>query len=353
MAEDQKMKDVVANVPEKELLETVIRKSFSEYASGLRDDAAVLRLPGYGDLILTIDKIIERPLSLDSRVSGYFEMGYFLGIINLSDLAAMGAKPLGLLVSYGLPPDFPVSGVKEMSDGLAAVCHEYDSPLLGGDVNPSASLSLVGAAVGICKGYKPMMRCGAQKGDFIFTTGDLGLYHTAILYFTNAKSRGMKVSRKEEQFLVEVIRKPRASIKEGLTLASSSMVSSCMDNSDGFAQSILTLATESRVGMHIDAAKIPLHELTRRVASFLGIDVFDLAFAMGGEFNLVGTIKRSKMSNVDKYDFIRIVGDVFGDRKCFLRTGNKSVNIGTFDRWEHFSPGKKRIIDRIEGGLVK
>lgn len=276
----------------------------------------------------------------------YYEMGYFLVVANISDIAAMGAKPMGVVLCYGLPEDFKIKEVKELTYGAKKAAIDHKVVILGGDTGwVSSPRCLIGAAIGKVSKDKILRRDKAKKGDLIFVTGTIGLFSTALIYFLLARKKGLKLTPYEERILRYKLIKPKARIREGVLLANAGYCTSCMDITDGFSVSINELMESSNVGFEIYKSKLPISDLTIKVANFLNLDYVDLAFAAGADFELIGTIDEELyFSSPRKYQFVKIIGKVCSKSKKFLidDEGEKReiLPIG----WEHF---KGSAVDTI------
>lgn len=106
----------------------------------------------------------------------YFDMGFKAVTVNVSDLAAMGAEPLGFLLAIALPKDLKIDSFKEIIEGVLSACDYYEIPLIGGDTNEASEIIITGTALGITD--SPLMKDSYEKGDLIAVTGEIG--HAAL-----------------------------------------------------------------------------------------------------------------------------------------------------------------------------
>ncbi|WP_104126944.1 thiamine-phosphate kinase [Cryobacterium sp. Y57] len=141
---------------------------------GPGDDAAVISAPD-GRLVVTTDMMIQGP---DFRLawSSPHDLGWKAAATNLSDVAAMGARPTALVVAIAAPPSTPVSVLEGLADGLRDCC-EALAPgcgVVGGDLSASDALTLVVTAFGDLEGRAPVLRSGARPGDIVALSGRLG-----------------------------------------------------------------------------------------------------------------------------------------------------------------------------------
>jgi thiamine-monophosphate kinase len=199
-------------------------------------------------------------------------------VVNLSDLAAVGAKPLGLLLSESLPPDFSEEKLRAVQGGIAAACAATGVFVLGGDTNDSKDWQMGGTAVGLIPVGEPIItRKGAAAGDVLYGSGPMGLgsaYAFSVLLSGGAQS---------------VLYQPIPRLKEGALVRH--FGSACIDTSDGFFHGLSNLLEVNPIGFQID---IPLSTMTHPAA--LGISqakqIPAWIFLTGphGEFELLFTI---------------------------------------------------------------
>ncbi|WP_067790160.1 thiamine-phosphate kinase [Paraurantiacibacter namhicola] len=207
-------------------------------ARGLMDDAAVLEL-GEDALVLTHDMLVEGVHVLPG--SDMADVAWKLVATNVSDLAAKGAEPLGALLGHMLG-----DGDEDFARGLSEALEHYRMPLLGGDTvsgGPPRSwgMTAIGRAV-----YRPVpCRSGAQAGDALWLTGELG-----------AAMAGFEALRDGTDADSTAYRRPMARLPEGLALAP--LVTAIMDVSDGLLLDAFRMAEASEVSLAIDRAAPPL-----------------------------------------------------------------------------------------------
>ena len=230
-------------------------------ARGLLDDAAVLEVGGEA-LILTHDMVVEGVHFLPSADPA--DVAWKLVATNLSDLAAKGAEPLGVLLGFMLG-----NGAERFAVGLAEVLDHYGVPLLGGDTSsggpPRAfGLTAIGRAT-----YRPVpSRGGAEPGDTLWLTGRVG-----------AAMMGFEALRDGSGADSTTYRRPRARLAEGQALAP--RVTAMMDVSDGLLLDAWRMAEASRVSLSIDGAAVPIAAPEgRRLDALRWGDDYELLFTL-------------------------------------------------------------------------
>ena len=227
--------DSLAAVGEKGLLRLLTGRWKNDPAQvpvGVGDDCAVLRGQGKEHfLIFKTDAVVEgvhftpqAPPALSGRKALARA---------LSDLAAMGARPLAALITLGVPADASVRRLRAIYRGLETLANKYRVSLVGGETTRAAQLFLNVALLGECRGYRPLLRSGARAGDSIFVTGRLG------------------ATQKRHHLIFE----PR--LAEGEWLARRKLATALMDLSDGLGADLPRLAEASRLGFQIEPKAIP------------------------------------------------------------------------------------------------
>ena len=213
-------------------------------ARGLMDDAAVVEL-GDSCLIITHDMMAE-DVHFKSNANPA-DVAWKLVASNLSDLAAKGALPIGVLLGFMLGDD---DWDRAFAAGLEKVLGHYGVALLGGDTvsNRGDKRALGLTALGIVTNRPVPSRAGAQVGDILYVTGTLG---DALAGFELIDAGFDEVGA-----LADAFNRPQARLAEGQTLAP--FVHAMMDISDGLLIDAERMATASRLGIEIDLARIPL-----------------------------------------------------------------------------------------------
>jgi thiamine-monophosphate kinase len=230
-------------------------------ARGLRDDAAVLEVGGEA-LVLTHDMLVEGVHFLPAQSRA--DVAWKLVARNLSDLAAKGAEPLGVLLGYMLGPHDD-----EFCAGLAEVLEHYGVPLLGGDTVSGGPPQALGMTAVGRAAYRPVpSRAGARPGDALWLTGAIG-----------AAMAGFEALRDGTGADSQAYRRPLARLAEGQALAP--WVTAMMDVSDGLLLDAWRMAEASEVSLAIDGRAVPLAapELRRLDALRWGDD-YELLFTL-------------------------------------------------------------------------
>lgn len=241
-------------------------------ARALRDDAAVLDVGGE-TLVLTHDMIVEGVHYLPDDPPA--DVAWKLVAVNLSDLAAKGARPLGALLGFTLGEE---TWDKAFAEGLAAALTAFGLPLLGGDTVSAPARVLGLTAIGRAAGPVPS-RTGARPGDQLWVSGTIG--------DAGAGLNMLKGGLPRSEALIERYRNPRPRLEAGERLAP--MVSAMMDVSDGLLIDAARLAAASACGIDIALESVPLSDAflaacgEARLDAVTAGDDYELLFAAAPE----------------------------------------------------------------------
>lgn len=272
----------LADVGEASLIERIRRRASaaSERAGldelgwilGIGDDAAILRPARGSDLVLSTDAQVEGVHFRFGRESSR-TIGRRAMCVNLSDLAAMGARPVGALLSLAAPGALPLSDFDALIRGFVEEGARYACPLVGGNLSRAAKLSLHVTVVGRVPAARALRRGKLGVGDELFVTGMLG---QAAIERIEADRTGGPLRRVPE---------PR--LAAGRWLAGSKRTTGCIDLSDGLATDLANLLQGSGFGATIDAAQIPVTQRTRRGCAHMGLDPLEIAVTGGEDYELL------------------------------------------------------------------
>jgi len=240
------------------------------------DDAAAFQ--HHGTAVVSTDMLVAEtdvPQGMTWR-----QIGSKAIVAVVSDLAAKGAGPRYMLINLGLRPDMKTYEFVELWSGLESACSSYGASIIGGDTN-ECSVPII-SVFGIGTAGRLMSRRGARPGDVLATTGLFGK--------TAAGLRALLNGWVDEtpQSLIESVVAPHARLREGLALAATGAVTSCIDSSDGLAASLYQLSAVNDVGFEITSP--PIDPEARRFAEEHGLEVLELVLYGGEEYELLFTV---------------------------------------------------------------
>ena len=280
---------------------------------GLRDDAATLGVPGGGPLVVSVDSVVEG-VHVDLAVCSPGDVGWKALMGASSDLAAMGAVPLGALVALCVPGG---SGQGDLALGVMAGVAEaataISCPVVGGDVSEAGELVVAVTVLGTVQGGgQPVARSGARPGDAVFVTGACGGSAAGLRELRAGVSRG------------EAYRRPVARLREGQA-ARHHGAHAMIDVSDGLALDLHRLADASGVGFRLD--DVPVAEGATLQEALGGGEDYELVI-------VVGEADAASLADAFRADGLRRpvrIGSVVGAPGERLLAGRKLERLG----WQH------------------
>jgi thiamine-monophosphate kinase len=293
-------------------------RPLATHAGGLQllDDAAILNIASGMEMVVTKDLLVEnthffphdRPADIAKKLLR----------VNLSDLAAMGAAPLGYFLGLCLPKDVSSNWIKAFATGLAEDNAIYRLSLLGGDTvahNGPIVLSLT--AYGQVAAGQHVPRSGAKPGDAIYVTGTLGDSALGLKILTGL----LALPADAATYLTQRYYLPEPKVALGQRLAG--VVNSMIDVSDGFCQDLQHILTTSNVGAEIDYAALPISQAAAMVsdkmllakAILAGGDDYELLFTVPEErIGMLENIARETETNITKIGkVVAAPGFIFAD----------------------------------------
>jgi len=249
-------------------------------ALGLADDAAVMSVPEGMELVLTKDVLHEGVHFVGDEPAGLIAQKALR--TNLSDLAAMGAKPYGYLLGLGLPECVDDAWLAAFATGLAQDNATFDVHVLGGDTTRTLSkLSISVTALGLVPRGSAIRRSDARAGDRLYVSGTLG---DAAMGLRVAQGQSLGVTYAHHTWLHQRYLVPQPRLALGMQLRGSAHAA--MDVSDGLLQDAQHMATASGVAMRIHHAMLPLSEAARAVIA-LDADAWSYVVAGGDDYELL------------------------------------------------------------------
>lgn len=222
-----------------------LRHRWGSLARGVGDDAAILEVPRGEQLVASTDSMIEGVHFKRAWLSPR-EIGYRAVTAALSDLAAMGAAPLGVLVSLQLPP-WARGGLSGIADGIGDAVKAAATVIVGGNLSRAGILGVTTTVLG--HAFSPLRRTGARPGDILYVTGQLGGPAAALRAFKSGKKPGREARAR--------FARPTARITESRWLTARGAVAA-IDISDGLIADAGHLAAASAVGVELSPDRVPL-----------------------------------------------------------------------------------------------
>lgn len=298
----------------------------AETILGPGDDASLINVNSGHHLITSTDLLIEG-VHFDITYTPLRHLGYKAVAVNLSDLCAMNGTPRQILVSVAISSKYTLDALEELYAGIYLACAHYKVDLAGGDTSTIAQGMVISVtALGEVLEGKEVRRSGAQPGDLLCVSGDLGAAYMGLqllerekrVYLANPQ---MQPDLQEYSYLLQRQLRPEArtdvvKLLEELKIRPTSMI----DVSDGLSSEVLHLSNQGKVGFRIYEDKLPIDHLTRDLALEFGLDPTTVALNGGEDYELLFTIPQSAFEQIQKNPDISVIGYV-----CPPEEGNQII----------------------------
>jgi thiamine-monophosphate kinase len=332
-----------------QIRQQIARQRVEERAGGVRlgigDDCALLRLHKGEDAAVTTDLSIDgRHFHVDWHPAE--AVGHRTLARGLSDLAAMGARPVGAFLSLGLPRELAKQGrgagsrrgdhswVGRFFSGLLALAEQYEVSLAGGDLAESPVAVADVVLVGAVPRERALLRSGAKPGDRIYVTGALGGAAAGLTRLAEWVKPGRGKGRKLPAALAAELSAhlyPQPRIAQGLWLRRHGRASAAIDISDGLSTDLAHLCEESRVAAEVDVNLLPVHAGASLEQALHGGEDYELLFTVPESARIPGTIAGVAVTEIG-----RMVRRRAGRAQITLLEGRARTEL-TPHGWEHFS----------------
>lgn len=345
----------VSDIGEKQLIERIIEKSkscsiintadfndfssdykHSPFATSIGDDSALtnIHLDDDSYLVTTADMLIQS--THFPKGMTYFQMGHKSVVVNVSDLASMGAENIGFLLNIAIPKDMLLDDFDDLICGVISACDNYDIPLIGGDTNEANEIIISGTAIGQVDKDKALMKYGFEIGDLICISGELG--HAALGFeLLNLKANDLSLYEEKMKKINGIdstvadlaifkALKPEAKYEEGRILAKHNTKSnriSATDITDGIASEFYEILNSDKKfsslnnsdnnyskGIRIYEDKLPVEDEFKQMANALGLDYLDLFLHIGEDFELLFTINKELKDQLSNEMNYYVIGEI-------------------------------------------
>jgi len=317
---------------------------------GIGDDCALLQLrPGEQFAVTTDLSIAGRHFRLDWHTPE--TIGHRTLARGLSDLAAMGARPVAAFLSLGLPRDLIQSSkrrdpsretwsetwIARFLDGFLSLAEAHQTPLAGGDLAespiPVADIVLTGAV----RRGKALLRSGARPGDLLYVTGNLGGAAAGLALLAHAARRSRSARSQapripaslKAQLAPHLFPQPR--IAQGLWLARRSLATAAIDLSDGLSTDLAHLCNESGVAAEVNAAALPIHPGATEAQAIHGGEDYELLFTASPSVRMPRSIAGEPVTCIGR------VLRKSGNRPPVTLITARGLRPLAPQGWEHFS----------------
>ena len=313
-----KLNSILENKVINELI-SVFERSPMQLNKPHESDAEIIQLNDISILAVTTDSISEE-ISAGLYDDPYL-IGWMIVTVNMSDLAAVGASPSGILISEIIPKNFSDEKVSELQRGISDACRAYNTFVLGGDTNEGEKLVPTGTAIGIINREEPLTRLGCEPGDILFSSGKLG------------SGNAFAISKLVSQMHTYINYKPFAQIKNCNVIGK--YASCCMDTSDGFISTVDQLTRLNDVGFEMGSDWLnAIDDTALKYVRDINIPAWLLLAGQHGEFELIFTIPKKfkksflKEALLNRFEPIEL-GVVIPEKEIRIPLYDKSVQINT------------------------
>jgi thiamine-monophosphate kinase len=285
---------------------------------GIGDDCAVIPYTEKENMVITTDLLIEDIHFLKDKISPE-HLGYKSLAVNLSDIAAMGAEPVGSFLSIGIPGDTNVEYIDAFMKGYHRLSAAYDVPLLGGDTTRSGKKLVINVVViGKCRKGNALLRSAAQTNDIVCVTGYLGDSAAGLEVILKSL-----IETDEHMQLINSHYLPEPQLKEGQWLANRPGVHAMMDVSDGISSDLTHILRASDKSAIIYLDNLPVSDALKKAAAINGWDT-DLFTTSGGEdYVLLCTIDEKFFNEISNDFFAAFNRNIFSIGKII--DGDSSI----------------------------
>ncbi len=267
---------------------------------GIGDDAAVWQPSRSNRSVITTDALVEG-VHFSRALMSPDEVGHRALAANLSDIAAMGARPVLATVALGFPPATEPDWILACYDGIARLARRTRCAIAGGDLTRAPAIALAITVVGEVRASNLKTRAGARPGDVVAVTGPLGAGRAGLLEASRADPHARRdgtlgasdTAPAADCGLAAVLaafRTPEPRLPEGRWLGASRHVHALMDSSDGLSTDLGRLCAASGAGAAIET--LPVHPAARLVAERLGDDPERYALDGGEDFELIAAVDK-------------------------------------------------------------
>lgn len=329
------------------------KTTHADVVKGIGDDAAVI---GDGEevTILTSDMLIEN-VHFDLAYTPLMHLGYKGAVVNISDICAMNAEPIGILVNMALSSKFTLEAVEELYNGIYAACKKYGIQLMGGDTTSSTrGLCLSVTAIGKAERSQITYRSGAKENDVVCVSGDLGSAYTGLQLLEREKRvfldhPEMQPDLAGKDYIIGRQLRPEARTDIVSVLKEAGVKpTSMIDVSDGLASDVMHLCESSGLGVSIYEEKIPIDPTAFQQALDFNLDPTVCALNGGEDYELLLTVSVSEYEKIKASPDITAIGHMNSDTSKHLITRSNNQHELKAQGWDSYNRWKKEMKDSSE-----
>lgn len=301
------------------------------------DDGAVLSIDPQQQLVVTTDILVDG-VHFSHKTTPPDSVGWRVIAANLSDLAAMGASPVGVTVGLSLPGNLLVDWVIQMYQGMSRLLAQHNIPIIGGDICRSPVTTVSITALGQAFPHHIIKRSTAQPGDVIVTTGYHGISRVGLELLLNPAVQATIPPETCHRFIhAHQYPKPRLDVLPSLWEIIETQPITGMDSSDGLADAVIQICNLSGVGAQIHLSKLPCVSIISQY--FTAEQALNWVLYGGEDFELVLCLAEEKAKKLVKTvgKEAKIIGKIVEEKAVMLIDGNKQQELSLAQGFQHFS----------------
>lgn len=310
---------------------------------GPGDDAAVLGSL-HGKIVVTTDMLVQ-DVHFDLAYVPPYNLGEKAVLVNLSDIAAMGARPVAAFIAVGMPRTTKVAFARAFAKGVRSALVNYGIALGGGDTVRADKVVISVTLLGSIKGA-PVRRSGARPGDQIYLSGVPGLSHLGLSILKEGRVHKEGVTRAGKRAVRRHL-SPQVDIELGCFLKEKSIASAMIDTSDGIYTDLGHILGESGAGAEIDIPEAGIPSDVRSLAERFECTFEEAALFGGEDYHLLFTVRKGKVKQLLRWpgaSGLHRIGTVVDKRGIFVNRAGRYVRLrgGGKPRFNHFKGEEKR-----------
>ncbi len=300
---------------------------------GIGDDAAVLAGDARRDWVLTTDLLVE-DVHFIRKWQPARAVGWKALARSLSDVAAMGARPVAALVALAMPADTPTAWVKEFFRGVDVLARRFGVRVIGGDLSSAPLVVADVQVLGEVEKGRALLRRGARPGDILFASGTLGLSQLGLLHLRKGGASAQPLLKRALR--AHFYPWPRVALARSLQRYRPTAM---IDLSDGLSTDLHHLCEASRVGACLFAVRLPAVDLPAPLARRLCTTGLELALNGGEDYQLLFTLPRSSPQRLPKVlegAKLTAIGEITRDPRVVLVDSAGRTERLPSRGWDHF-----------------
>ena len=299
------------------------------------DDAALIHPKPSYEIVVTTDVLVDG-VHFSDRTMPPEALGWRAAAVNLSDLAAMGAEPIGVTIGLGLPDDLSVGWVKSLYEGLVNCLQTWGGVILGGDLVRSQQITIGVTALGEVQPKSKILRNNARPGDVIVATGYHGGSRAGLELLLNP-DWGQDLNLERQTQLIKAHQRPTPRLDVIRLLHGSPCAG--MDSSDGLADALLQICQASKVGANINGDRLPVHPALWETNSLSLIEAMDWTLYGGEDFELVLTMGQQQANRLLSHlsSEAEIIGEITSSPVVNVTYQEKSFPLSLDRGFQHWS----------------